>query len=279
MRIAVTGGAGRLGTVLVHQGAEHGHDIVILERPGVSVTVDGALHRQVEVMQGDTRQRDDLIRAFASCDAVVHLAAHTTPHAASDFVVHNDNVTGSFNVLSAAVTLGITRVCIASSINAIGGAFSRDARYDYLPVDESHPTYSEDAYSLSKWIAEAQAACFARRYSGLKISCLRFHGLVPDRQTALRRTASSTGGGARGLWGYTAIASAADACLRALTADYEGHESFYIVAPLTCSSELSSTLYSRHYGGVPLRRHLVGHEGFFDCSKAEMLLGWKHGTL
>jgi hypothetical protein len=46
-------------------------------------------------------------------------------------------------VLSAAATLGIQRVCSASSINAIGGAFSRAPRYDYFPIDEQHPTYVE----------------------------------------------------------------------------------------------------------------------------------------
>ena len=35
-----------------------------------------------------------------------------------------------------------------SSINAIGGRFSRSPRYDYFPLDEQHPAYVEDPYSV-----------------------------------------------------------------------------------------------------------------------------------
>src|SRR6202011_523388 len=105
----------------------------------------------------------------------------------ADYVVHNNNVAGSYNVLSAAARLGITRVCQASSINATGGAFSRRPRYDYFPLDEVHPTYNEDPYSLSKWICEQQGDSFARRYEHMSIASLRFHWVIEDRAAARNR--------------------------------------------------------------------------------------------
>jgi UDP-glucose 4-epimerase len=106
----------------------------------------------------------DLVGCLDGCDAVVHLAAHITPRISPNPVVYSENTTGSYNVLYAAAILGIKRVCLASSINAIGGVWSRNPRYDYFPLDEQHPTYAEDPYSMSKWALEQQGDAFARRY-------------------------------------------------------------------------------------------------------------------
>ena len=54
------------------------------------------------------------------CDALVHLAAYPSPGGHPDYEVHNNNVVGSYNALSAAARLCIKRVCQASSINATG---------------------------------------------------------------------------------------------------------------------------------------------------------------
>ena len=96
-------------------------------------------------------------------------------------MVYADNTLSSYNALSAASTLGIKRICLASSINAIGGAFSRSPRYDYFPLDEKHPTYAEDPYSLSKWVLEQQGDAFARRFEWMTIASLRFHWLLDTR--------------------------------------------------------------------------------------------------
>jgi UDP-glucose 4-epimerase len=38
----------------------------------------------------------------------------------------------------------------------------------------------------------------------------------------------------------------------------------------------SLELKQKHYPDVPVRGDLSGHKSFFDSSKAERLLGWKH---
>ena len=40
--------------------------------------------------------------------------------------------------MRAAVESGVLRICQASSVNAIGQAYSRAPRYDYFPIDEAH---------------------------------------------------------------------------------------------------------------------------------------------
>jgi UDP-glucose 4-epimerase len=100
--------------------------------------------------------------------------------------------------------------------------------------------------------------------------------VVPDRATAVGAPPKEPAAGVKNLWAYTRFDAAADACLRSLAAPFEGHEAFYIVAPDTVAAEPSLELARRFYPDVPVRGDLSGHRGFFDCAKAERLLGWVH---
>ena len=232
----------------------------------------------VEFVEAELIDYASFERAIEGCDALIHMAAIPSPRGFPDHVVHNNNVVSSYNALSAAARLGITRVCQASSINATGASYSRWPRYDYFPLDEQHPTYNEDAYSLSKWVCEQQADSFVRLYETMIIASLRFHGVVPDRAAATGRpnTPDAQRARARGLWGYTLLDAAARACLASVTASFTGHEAFYIVAAETTMDEPSATLRERYFPEVPLRAELRGRQSFYSTTRAEQLLGWKH---
>ncbi len=141
--------------------------------------------------------------AMQGCDALIHLAAYPTPLEHPDYEVHNNNVVGSYNALSAAARLGIKRVCQASSVNAVGASYSRQPHYDYFPLDELHPTYNEEAYALSKWICELQADSFARRYEDMVIASMRFHWVIPDSTLAVLDQETAIEEGIKALWAYT----------------------------------------------------------------------------
>lgn len=273
MRIAVTGGTGRVGRAVIAAALAAGHQVVSLDR----VEPEGAaLPAGVQYHRVDTTQYADLRSGIRGADALIHLAAYPGPRRHPDHVVHNNNVVSSYNALSAAVELGIRRVCQASSINATGAVYSRWPRYDYLPLDERHPTYAEDPYSLSKWICEEQGDCFARLHSDLSIASMRFHGVVESRRLAVERM-SAGGGQPKHLWGYTRADAAAHACLASLTTGFSGHQAFYLVAPKTVmAGHPTAQLVAEYFPDVPLRHSLRGEEGLYDCSKAERLLGWRH---
>lgn len=275
MHIAVTGGNGELGRSLIPYLIDHDHTVRSIDR-ALPTTFDPARRNVLQHFVADTRDFGELVAGMRGCDALIHLAAHRSPMNQPDIVVYNDNTAGSYNALSGAATLGINRVCMASSINAIGGAFSRQPRYDYFPLNEQHPTYAEDPYSLSKWVGEQQADAFARRYEHMRIASLRFHWLLHGYERAAQATAAAGDTAIRHLWAYTALHEATRACLLALTADFAGHEVFYIVAPRTAAVEASLELAQRHYADTPVRGDLSGHNSFFDCSKAERVLGWRH---
>jgi len=235
-----------------------------------------AYRQGVNDMVADTRDFGQLIAGIRGCEALIHLAAIRAPLNHPDPVVYADNTISSYNALSAASALGIQRVCLASSINAIGGAFSRSPKYDYLPLDEEHPTYAEDPYSLSKWVLEQQADAFARRFDGMKIASLRLHWLLDSRDQAVENTAKLEELSTRHLWAYTLLGEASRAILLSISADFTGHEVFYTVAPHTASARPSLELARQNYPNVEIRGELSNHTGFFNCGKAARLLGWKH---
>ena len=271
MRIAVTGSSGSVGKAIVKLALEQGHEVLCIDR----VNAESQL---APFLQVDLSDYDETLKAFHGCDAVIHMAAIPAPGRHPDHVVHNNNVVSSYNVLRAAAKLGITHVCQASSVNATGLAYSRWPRFDYFPLDEEHPTYNEDPYSLSKWICEEQGNSFARRYEGMVIASMRFHWVVPDRAFAAQSKWYGQTQAVKNLWAYVTHDAAARACLLSLIADLKGHEVFYIAAPNTVSDIPSLELKKEFFPAVPVRGDLSGHKSFFNSSKAERLLSWKHDS-
>ena len=273
-RVAVTGAAGRVGRGVLELLCARGTTVVAIDSvaPGSQDPNDGVTWAQIDITDYAA-----LVKALDGCDGLVHLAAIPSPRRSEDVVVHSNNVVGSYNALRAAAEVGITQVCQASSVNAIGCAYSRSPRYDYFPLDEAHPCYAEDPYSLSKWICEQQADAIARRYSSIFIASFRFHLVVPEREQAVAVYGQAPDEVAvKNLWGYTSLAAAAGACWLALESELVGHEVFHIVAPDQLGRASSAELAERYYPAVP-RRHLLSEkEGFFDSSKAGRLLGWQH---
>lgn len=272
MRIAVTGARGRVGAYITTAALTAGHEVVAIDQASADASPPPGLRNLV----ADARDYDALLGAFAGCDALIHLAAIPHPLTDPDHVVHNHNVTASYNALRAAIERGITRLCQASSVNALGLSFSRVPRFDYFPLDEQHPSYNEEPYGLSKWICEAQADNLARRHESLRIASMRFHFVTDSRDAARALFGDTLSQRTRELFGYTRGDAAADACLRSLSADFTGHQVFYIVAPDTLLEEPTIDVAARLHPEVEIRKPLPGNASFFDSTKAERLLGWTH---
>jgi UDP-glucose 4-epimerase len=167
---------------------------------------------------------------------------------------------------------GVGAVCLASSVNAIGGVFSVTPRYDRIPVTEDHPTYCEDSYSLSKWILEQESAAAARRRPDAAFTALRLHALRHDHAHAMATMDERHG--VSQLWGWTSFASAAAACLLALHRSTPGHAVCHVVAARTTSDTPSAELARRWYPDVVVDEPLTGRAGFYATGAARAVLGW-----
>ncbi|KAF8530359.1 hypothetical protein BU17DRAFT_35443 [Hysterangium stoloniferum] len=274
MKIAITGAAGTVGRRVVAHALECGHQIVATDVRGPIDSKDSLATcdpQRYTFIQADLKNFDKVVDVLKGCDAVIHLAALIFP----TYNTHNDNVVVSWNVMEAAAQLGILRVAQASSINVIGLYFNHSPiLLDYLPLDEAHPRRPDDSYSVSKVICEIQADSIARRYPQMRIASLRLHMVSPSRD---RPVNMAPVGARKQLWGYTLESSAARAFLLAVTVSktsfQTGHESFFIVEPDVASDETIEVLLEE-WKDVPVKAD-INVKGFFDCGKAERLLGWK----
>ena len=264
---------------MVAEGCRRGHRVVSIDIRPVTATepvAGGTVVDAATQLQADVTSYEELRRAADGCEALVHLAGYPSPLGAAPDVVHNTNVVASYNALRVATEVGIEHFCYASSINALGGAFSKRPRYDYFPLDEEHPTYNEDPYGLSKFIGEVQADSVCRGNGNLSVGSLRIHHLVSSPAELAAKIASNVGRYSRDLWGYTTLDAAARACYAVLDADWKGHEAFFVVAPRTAANVATAALCEEFYPEVQRRHEPVGDEGLYSCAKAKRLLGWEH---
>jgi nucleoside-diphosphate-sugar epimerase len=272
--VAVTGALGNVGSIVVRHLRASGYAVIEVDvrDPEGRVGSEG-------LVRADLTSYEETRSALDGADTVVHLAGINAPIFDPPWRVHNVNVTSSYNVLSAAVELGIHRVVQSSSVNAIGLAWSRHPSFDYFPIDTEHRSRIEDPYSLSKLAQELQADSLARRYAEFSAVSLRLHAVLRDAQEGrdLRERLGDPWA-INGLFGYCTYESVVSAVELSCLAEVEGHEVLLVAEPDTFVLEPSAELAATYYPTVPQRTQLSGHGGFFDTSRTETILGWRAST-
>ena len=213
MKIAITGAKGNVGSAVVKYCAEKGYQTVQIDMTEFENDNTPNSETRVADTAGDY---DSVVAAFQGCDAIIHLAAIPNPVNRKDSVVHANNVNSAFNGFRAAAELGIKRVCYASSVNAIGLAYSNQPlKFPYFPIDEEYTFSPTDAYALAKAEAELQAKAFVNWYPGMKIACMRFHEVSTRQQVYDHHARDWEGAGVKQLWGWVSPEATARACVAA----------------------------------------------------------------
>jgi nucleoside-diphosphate-sugar epimerase len=271
MRIAVTGGSGKLGRSVVRRLTEDGHRVTNLDRTG---------ERGPGFTQLDLRNYGHVADVFlgldgrhAGFDAVVHLAAIPAPGLAPDAATFENNMQSTYNVFQAARRAGIKKVVHASSETVLGLPFDVDP--PYLPVDEEYPARPESTYSLVKHLEEQMAVQLTRWDPELSIVGLRFSNVTdpPDYEEFPSFDADAT---LRkwNLWGYLDGRDGAQAVARALERGKPGFEAFIIANEDTVMSRSSAGLAAEVFPDVPVVKELGEHETMLSIDKARRLLGY-----
>jgi nucleoside-diphosphate-sugar epimerase len=271
MRVAVTGGSGKLGRNVVRRLSEDGHAVTNLDRtgergPGFAAVDLRDYGQVVDVLLG----LDDRHAGF---DAVVHLAAIPAPGLAPDAATFENNMLASYNVFQAARRAGIKKIVYASSETVLGLPFDVDP--PYLPVDEEYPARPESTYSLVKHLEEQMAIQLTRWDPELSIVGLRFSNVMDpadyeefssfDADAALRKW---------NLWGYIDGRDGAQAVARALENGTPGFQAFIIANEDTVMGRSSASLAAEVFPDVLVVKELGEHETLLSIDKARRLLGY-----
>jgi nucleoside-diphosphate-sugar epimerase len=274
-RIAVTGGSGKVGRVVVRDLAEHGHEVLNVDL--VPSSESYSPEAPIPLLCADVTDFGQALEALSGADtlpgieAVVHLAAVPSPAHGTPARVFRTNVTSTQAVFAAAQRLGLTRVVWASSETTLGPPFKR--RPDYAPVDEAH-MYPETTYALSKVVGEALARHY-HRWSGIPIIGLRFSNVMV--RSDYERFASwqdDPGMRSWNLWGYVDESHVAQSVRLALAADLDGADNFIIAAADTVMHTPSRDLMAEVHPGVPVADHVTGNDTLLDITRARQVLGY-----
>jgi nucleoside-diphosphate-sugar epimerase len=271
MRIAVTGGSGKLGRSVVARLRDEGHHVIVFDKEGTR----GAGFLSIDLT--DYGQVIDAIfgvnDVHSGFDAVVHLAAVPAPGIRPDVAIFHNNMLATYNVFQAARRAGIKTIVYASSETVLGLPF--DIAPPYLPVDEKYPARPESTYSLVKHLEEQLAIELARWDPELSISALRFSNVMdPEDYAAFPSYDADSMMRKWNLWGYIDGRDGAQAVSRALSTAKPGFEAYIIANADTVMSRSSASLAAEVFPGVEVVRPLGEHETLLSIEKAKRMLGY-----
>ena len=286
MRVLVTGCNGLVGRSAAERLLSAGHEVA-----GTDLAPMAGRPHHVHV--GDLRNPSEIHRAIDSAgwtpDAIVHLANHRNADAAPAEVVLRENLAMNTSVFIGAKDLGVKRVVFSSSVHAALGGIEREVKGEgpvfpvRVPIDETIPTRPTNAYGLSKLLTEKMldgltTTVGTSNAPAISAVSLRLPWVLAEKQFEF---AVLKGRPTPDLWGlteafaYIHVLDAAEAIRLAVERPIAHHEVCWIVASDTRPVEPIAEIVERVYQAVPGARECIPRGTFYDCAKAERLLGWK----
>ena len=284
MRILFTGGSGKAGRHVLPYLVGCGHRVVNVDK--VPLDVEGVDNLLADIT--DSGQMFNVMSSYAdfdelepgtgvpAFDAVVHFAA--VPR----ILIHPDNETfrintvGTYNVIEAAVKMGIKKIIIASSETTYGICFADGVvDPDYLPVDELYDVNPMDSYGLSKVVNEQTARSFQRR-SGSDNYALRISNVIePHEYSIFPEYINNPGQRRRNFFGYIDARDLGQIVERCLQTDGLGFQVFNAGNDTNVATLSSVELLEQYFPDVPVSQTMDKHEALFSNRKIREMLGFK----
>jgi NAD dependent epimerase/dehydratase len=182
--VLVTGAGGFIGSHLVEALLSRGARVRAFVRYtsrndwGWLDTIPTNRRKELHIFRGDLQDSESVRKAMRECGIVFHLGAligipysYVNPR---EYVAVN--IVGTFNVLNAALDLGIERVVHTSTSEVYGTA-------QYVPMDEKHPLRAQSPYAATKIAADKLAESYWCSF-GLPVTILRPFNTYGPRQSA-----------------------------------------------------------------------------------------------
>lgn len=283
-RIVFTGGSGKAGRHVVPYLIDKGHevlnlDLVPLDHPGVNTLItdvnDGSqvfnalsMHFGFEGLETG--------KGPAPVDAVVHFAAVPRILMRPDNTTFLVNVASTYNVIEAAVKLGIRKIIIASSETTYGVCFAEgDKDFHQFPLEEDYDVDPMDSYGLSKVVNEKTARAFAMR-SGADIYALRIGNVIePHEYDRFPAFIADPPSRKRNAWSYIDARDLGQIVHLCVEKDGLGYQVFNAVNDTITANEPTAEFLKRWAPGTRHTRKIEGFEAPISNRKIREVLGFR----
>ncbi|HLZ63168.1 MAG TPA: NAD-dependent epimerase/dehydratase family protein [Ktedonosporobacter sp.] len=289
MKILVTGGAGFIGSHIVDQYIAAGHEVAVIdnmwdEGGGKNANVNkGAKFYRADITDNATLSQifDEVRPEVVNHHAAQHSVAVSTKNPQLDAQV---NVLGLLNVLSNTSRVGAQKIIFASS----GATYGTPAS---LPLDEEVVQRPESPYGITKMVAEHYLR-YWQEANGLTYTALRYGNVYGPRQDP------------NGEAGVIAIFAKRFLGHQSVRIDWDGEQrkDYVYVEDVAQANVLALTKGDNDIFCIGTGRPVSVHEiyntltqitgykpeivradkrpgdiylSYFNCSKAERVLGWK----
>lgn len=155
-KVFVTGGAGFIGSSLVHQLTDRKYPVTVYDNLSTGTIENLPSDKSVRFVKGDVQDFGEVCSVMRGHEFVVHLAAQAFIPRSYFFPVHvsKTNTIGSLNVFKACLKNEVKRVVHVSSSEVYGTA-------EKVPIDEHHPLNPVSTYAVSKAAADLSAQTMA----------------------------------------------------------------------------------------------------------------------
>ncbi|HEV8035586.1 NAD(P)-dependent oxidoreductase [Yoonia sp.] len=283
MRVFFTGGSGKAGRHAITYLQAQGHTVVNVDRVPSGLDVSELLVDLCDAGQviGAMSQYADFHElepgtGVPKYDAVVHFAAVPRVMIGTDGECFRQNTLSTYNVIEAAVKLGIPKVIFASSETTYAVCFADgELKPEYVPIDEDHPTVPHDSYAMSKVCNEVTGKSFQAR-SGIDIYGLRINNVIEPHEYATQFPAYMADPALRrrNIFAYIDardLGHMVDCCLKT---DGLGYEVFNVSNDDLSVGITSDEVIERFYQGVPVKRDMRPDETFYANDKAKQMVGF-----
>lgn len=283
-RIIFTGGSGKAGRHVVPYLQEKGHRVLNLDLkpfPGEGVeTLITDLTHSGEVFNAlsqhfgfDGLETGD---GPAKVDAVVHFAAVPRILIQPDNTTFAANTLSTYNVIEAAMKLGIRKVVIASSETTYGVCFAEgDKDYHQFPLTEDYDVDPMDSYGLSKVVNEKTARAFAMRFKA-DIYALRIGNVVsPEDYANFPQYLANPPMRKRNAWSYIDARDLGQIVDLCLGKDGLGFQVFNAVNDTITADEPTRDFLAQWAPGTPITGSLDGFEAPISNAKIRDVLGFR----
>ena len=209
-------------------------------------------------------------------DAVVHFAAIPRILMKSDNETFKINTLGTYNVIEAAIKLGIKKIVFASSETTYGFCFSHgNPMPESLPIEEDTPLKPMDSYALSKIVNEQTAEVFQRK-SGIDIYGLRIGNVIePNEYGKFKSFCKLPKLRLPNVFNYIDARDLGQAVELCLKRDGLGFEIFNVSNDTNSVDLKNEQIIKTFYPKVPLKRKLDEFECLFSNKKIKTVLGFK----